>query len=201
VAREQHIGASEDLFIGEDKTLPFEIYSSDESTIEDVTGWAMSWVLRKIGESNAVVITKTTGGGTITITGVFDADHTLNTQRVNVLLTDDDTDHLQPGTYEHALKRTTAGSETILSYGTVGTEESGPLMEPIFQLQIVYPDGSPLRFVAGSSFERDLIASCTAAILKRGVGFFVTEGSVAQAIGEGMREALLELKREARKVM
>lgn len=119
MARLQHLGASQDWFIGEDKTLPFEIYTSDEATIQDVSGWAMTWVLRRIGESNAIVITKTTGGSTITITGVFNAVPTTNTQRTNVLILDTDTDNLQPGTYEHALKRTTSGSETILSYGTV----------------------------------------------------------------------------------
>lgn len=117
MARQQHLGASDDWFIGEDKTLAFEIYSSDEATIQDVSGWAISWVLRKMGDSNAVVITKTTGESTVTITGSYNATPATNTQRVNVLITDDDTDNLQPGTYEHALKRTTAGNETILSYG------------------------------------------------------------------------------------
>ncbi len=118
MAREQHIGASQEWFIGEDKTFTFEIYSSGEATIEDVSGWAIMWVLRKQGESDAIVLTKTTGAATITIDGTFNADPDTNTQRVNVLIADTDTDNFQPGTYLHALKRTTDGSETILSYGT-----------------------------------------------------------------------------------
>ncbi len=118
MAREQHIGASDEWFIGEDKVFAFEIYSADKATIEDVSGWALAWVLRQQGESDAVRLTKTTGAATITITGSFNATPATNTQRVNVIIADTDTDNLQPGTYLHALKRTTDGSETILSYGT-----------------------------------------------------------------------------------
>lgn len=74
-------------------------------------------------------------------------------------------------------------------------------MEPTFKLQIVYPDGKALPFTAGSSFECNLIASCKAAILKRGVGFLRTEATVAQAIDEGMQEAILALKRNARRAI
>lgn len=119
MAREQHLGASEEWFIGEDKTIPFEIYSSDEATMQDVAGWALEWRLRKMIDSDAVLLTRTTGGSTITISGTYNAVPATNTQRINVLIEDTDTDNLQPGNYQYALKRTTAGSETILAYGTV----------------------------------------------------------------------------------
>lgn len=70
-----------------------------------------------------------------------------------------------------------------------------------FKLQIVFPDGTPVTFDAGSAFERDLIASCKAAILARGVGFAKTEAQVAQAIDAGMAAAILGLKKEARKLL
>lgn len=119
MARQQHLGGSEDWFVGEDKTLEFEIYDSTGAAIQDVSGWAIQWVMRKVFDGNAIVISKTTGAGTITITGSYNSDPDVNTQRVAVAITDDDTDNLQPGQYEHALKRTTSGSETVLSYGQV----------------------------------------------------------------------------------
>lgn len=112
MARKQNIGDSEDWFVGEDKTLSFEIYSSDEATIQDVTGWATSFVMRQIGEADAIKITKSGS-----ITGTYNADPDTNTQRIEITITDDDTDHLPHGDYQYALKRTTAGSETILAYG------------------------------------------------------------------------------------
>ncbi len=116
MAREQHIGASEDWFIGEDKVLEFEIYGDDDVTLEDVATWAFRWVLRKQGESDAIVISKTTDDD-ITITGTFDPDPLVNTQKVEVAIEDTDTVNLQPGVYAHALKRTDDGQATINSYG------------------------------------------------------------------------------------
>jgi hypothetical protein len=125
MARQQNLGTSAEWFVGEDKTLPFEIYSDDEVTIQNVTGWAMTWVLRKGKDDDPIVLTKTTGGSTITITGSYNADPDTNTQRVNVLIEDTDTEHFQPGKYYHTLKRTTAGSATVLSYGDVHLKKAG----------------------------------------------------------------------------
>ncbi len=73
--------------------------------------------------------------------------------------------------------------------------------EPVFRLQIVYPDGSNLMFDGGSAFERDLIRSCRESIMKRGVGVLRTEKQVAKAITEGMTEAIMGLKRETLRVV
>lgn len=68
-----------------------------------------------------------------------------------------------------------------------------------FKLQIIYPDGSALPFVAGreNPFEIDLKAALKAAILKRGVGFLKTEAQVGIAIDDGFDEALMTLKEKA----
>jgi hypothetical protein len=125
MARRQDIGQSEDWFIGEDKTLPFEVYDgAAESTIIDVTGWAMEFRMRLQIEGDRVVLTRTTGGSTITITGSFNANPTTNTQRVNVLVEDTDTDNLQPGRYYYVLRRTDAGNETVLAYGDIALKKA-----------------------------------------------------------------------------
>ena len=119
MARLQNLGNDDDWFVGEDKTLSFEIFSSDEVTMENVTGFAMQWVMRQGLEGDPILINKTTAGATISITGTWNADMNINTQRVNVSVPRTDTYRLQPGKYYHALKRTDSGNQTVLSYGAV----------------------------------------------------------------------------------
>jgi len=70
------------------------------------------------------------------------------------------------------------------------------MIVPLYKLQVVYPDGSVVRLAAGGPVERDLIAACEAAIVRRGVGLFRTEAQVRAAVVAGIEEALLGLKRE-----
>lgn len=68
--------------------------------------------------------------------------------------------------------------------------------EPVYKLQLVYPDGVALTFEAGSRFERNFIEACSDAIVAQGVGVFRTEAQVKKAIESGIASALLGLKRE-----
>jgi len=70
------------------------------------------------------------------------------------------------------------------------------MSEPVFKLQLVYPDGTALTFEAGTRFERDLVESIKTAIMERGVGFWRTEAHVEKDVVEGIRAAILDLKRE-----
>jgi hypothetical protein len=111
MAVESNIAESDDFFIGEDKSLTWTIYQSDGTTAQDVTGWALSWtVKRREGDLDAsAVLTKTTSSGielTTPASGI-----------VTVTVADTDTDSLHPQTYYHELKRTDAGFETVLTYG------------------------------------------------------------------------------------
>jgi hypothetical protein len=125
MARRQDIGQSADWFIGEDKTLPFEVYDGGaESTIINVTGWAIEFKMRLPIEGDRIALTRTTGASTITITGTFNATPSVNTQRVNVLVEDTDTDHLHPGRYYYVLRRTDAGNETVLAYGDIDLKKA-----------------------------------------------------------------------------
>lgn len=68
--------------------------------------------------------------------------------------------------------------------------------EPVYKLQLVYPDGAALTFEAGSRFERSLIEACSDAIVAQGVGVFRTEAQVRRAIKTGIDLVLFNLKRE-----
>ncbi len=110
---------SPQFFVGEDKRLVFTIYESDKVTPKNVSGWAISWMLkRSVNDTDgAAKITKTVAGGGVTITGVFNVVPATNTQRVNVQIEDTDTHLLPAGLYAHELKRTDAGVEVVLAYG------------------------------------------------------------------------------------
>jgi hypothetical protein len=70
------------------------------------------------------------------------------------------------------------------------------MSKPLFALQLVYPDGTPLTFEAGSRFERDFVQSIVDAIMAKGVGFFKTEAHVRADIEAGIKEAIWDLKAE-----
>lgn len=118
MAIERNITSDDDFFLGEDKTLSFTVYQSDGSTAQNITGWALSWMLKKDArDADAdAKVTKTTGSG-ITITS--GAAGTLT-----VTIDDTDTASLAAGVYQHELKRTDDGFETVLTFGTCVLRQS-----------------------------------------------------------------------------
>lgn len=113
MATQANIGTDDDFFTGEDKSLVFTVTQADGTTPQNITGWALSWMLkRNAGDADAAaLITKSTVAGSIALTTPLSGVCTVTVE-------DTDTDALSPGTYRHELKRTTAGVETVLSYGS-----------------------------------------------------------------------------------
>ena len=110
MAIEENIEKSDHWFLGEDKTLAFTIYQADGSTPQNITGWALIFVLRRQpATADPALISKTTGSG-ITLT-------TPASGLCEVSIEDTDTEGLSEGKYFYSLKRTDAGEETILTYG------------------------------------------------------------------------------------
>lgn len=108
-----------ELFSDTDFTLQFAILNATETLAQDITGWALSWILKTdvhVADADAV-LEKTTAAGGITITGTYNSSIASNTQRVVVTILDTDTASEDPGTYVYSLKRTDAGSEVVLAYG------------------------------------------------------------------------------------
>lgn len=111
MAIEQHVTADDQWFLGEDKSLVITVYQSDGTTPQDITGWALSWRLkRKLSDADAsALLTKTTSSGIALTTAASGV--------CTVTIADTDTDDIAPDTYQHELKRTDAGQETVLLYG------------------------------------------------------------------------------------
>lgn len=123
MAIEQNITGDNDWFIGEDKTLgntddPWVVYQKDGSTPQNITGWSISWMLKRkpTDADAAALITKTVGSG-ITVLSAAQGE-------ISVAIADTDTDGLRANIYRHELKRTDAGFETILAFGSCQLKQS-----------------------------------------------------------------------------
>lgn len=113
MARFVAITSASQYFTGEDKALAFTIYQGRSSTVQDITGWALSWMVkaRKTDADSAALVTKTTADD-IALT-------TPASGLCTVTVTDSDIANLTGDvTYWHELKRTDAGNETVLAQGT-----------------------------------------------------------------------------------
>jgi hypothetical protein len=102
------------FFMNSDYEINCYIKQADETTAQDVSGWAFSWMLKK-RESDAdanAVITKTTAGGGITI-----ENGPLGYVRVLIADTDTQAAGIRAGVYMHELKRIDAGLEAPVIKG------------------------------------------------------------------------------------
>lgn len=127
MAEAHHIPANE-WFLDEDRTLEFEVFdddvSADPRTMEDVDGDAFTFDLRRDDQDSAPsVIRKTSGGGAITVTGLYDAVRVTNTQRVAVAIAREDTRGLRPATYYYTLRRDQDG--LVLAHGSAPLARRG----------------------------------------------------------------------------
>lgn len=117
MAKETH----DDIFLGTDFERVFHIKNDAETASIDINGWALSWMVKRKADHTDLqaLLTKTTAGGAIVIGGVFNATPASNLQRATLSVADTDTDTtINPGMYFWELKRTDAGFETVLAYGT-----------------------------------------------------------------------------------
>ena len=108
-----------EYFIGTDHDFEFVILNDAGTQAINISGWPLSFMVkRSLGHLDAAAkVTKATGSG-ITITGTYDADPALNTQKATVSIADTDTDALPAGEYFYELKRTAVSAEAVLAYGT-----------------------------------------------------------------------------------
>lgn len=110
MAIQRDITEADDWFIGEDKSITDTIYQSDGTTPQNVTGWAISFLLKRSAADVAPKVTKTTADG-IALT-------TPGSGLITITIADTDTASLKAGTYLYEIKRTDDGFETVLTHGS-----------------------------------------------------------------------------------
>lgn len=106
------------LFLAADYAIRFAIYDRLEQQMVDVSGMALSFMLKKtLGQPDSLaLLTKTLATG-LSVTGTFDTNPVINTQRVEVRITATETKIFGPRVAAFELKRMDPGFETPLSYG------------------------------------------------------------------------------------
>lgn len=108
------------VFKGKRKNIRFAVFADAACTVaRDVAPFALAWALAlDKGLAGPPLILKSNGGaGGLTVSGVFNADPALNTQRVTVALNAADFAAIAAGDYYHELVRTDAGFEDVLADG------------------------------------------------------------------------------------
>lgn len=120
MAKQTDLTGTNGLFLGVDYTYPFTIKNGAETACVDISGWALSYLVKRqaVEPDGQAMLSKQTGNG-ITISGVFSADPALNTQVATVAIADTDSQLLEAGECVYELKRTDTGAETVLAYGAL----------------------------------------------------------------------------------
>lgn len=115
---------SGDLFVGEDKIFRFELVDDPDlgaaAVPVNMTGWDILFDVRiKDTSADPAILSKTA-----TLTGVYNAARSLNTQRAIVSVTDTEMNLFKQKTYRHSWKRMDDGVETVLSRGNFIPEKA-----------------------------------------------------------------------------
>jgi len=107
-----------EYFLGTDRNYMFTVYTSDaKTTIRDVTGYTTEFMVkrRKTDADSSALLTLSG-----TVSGTFNASPSVNTQVITVTLVDTATDtEIVEGLAHWELKRTDAGAEAPLAFGTI----------------------------------------------------------------------------------
>ena len=108
-----------EYFIGTDYAFVYTVLNEAETQALDIATWSLNWMVKKrVGQADVdAILTKSTGGSGIVVSGSYNVNPSVNTQVATVSVADTDTDGLRSGTYQFELKRMDSGFETVLAYG------------------------------------------------------------------------------------
>ena len=133
MAAELNIGGTdtERVFLDTDWTKAWKVADIDTdptgATAKNIAAFAMTFDIRRSPSSTTALLSKTVGSG-LTVSGVFNSVLATSTQVVTLTVADTDITTAIFGTrggdFYYSLKRTDAGSETILAHGTIKIERA-----------------------------------------------------------------------------
>lgn len=108
MARYVPVNAAVGWFTGEDKIVDFTVYVGKTTTVQNITGWSVSWQVKAKRTDTSVIISKTVGAGIVLTTPVSGV--------LTVTVSADDIASLiGEKQYWHELKRT--DSKSVLAQG------------------------------------------------------------------------------------
>lgn len=97
-------------YIGTDKQFQVSVYQADGVTRQDVSGWAVSFIVHAYGDPNVVYVTKTVGSG-VTLT-------TPTQGVITATVSASDTTNMPPGLYQWRMERTDSANDVVTGTGT-----------------------------------------------------------------------------------
>lgn len=112
------------MFLGEDLPLVDQIFQADGVTPQNVAGWSALFTVHALGDAGTVLITKSTGAGTITTSNPAITPPVAYNWAFNLTVARADTVDgngrpviLPQQTYGYIYSRTDAGNNTVLTTG------------------------------------------------------------------------------------
>jgi hypothetical protein len=118
MAKRVTLGGDGKLIIGTDTDVEVEVLDEDELPV-DIGGFTMTFdVRRRAADAGSLF------SASASVTGVYNAVRSANTQRALVEMSASDLDYsiFQPGTYQYSLIRTNAGAKVPIVYGDFEVE-------------------------------------------------------------------------------
>ena len=128
MAKQHDLGSKDaEVFIGEDVTLRVQLVKRDSTGTEvvegDVSGNAYLFTLKGSPKDTGSIFTKATGGSGITFangdTAAFPAELSGTNTVAVIAIADTDLDGLIAAEYDWDVRRTDAGSEAVVAWGTL----------------------------------------------------------------------------------
>ena len=122
------MGGNGTLFVGEDKIYRLEVLQprtdgmphGATSVPENITGWSVLLDVRlKDTSADPAILSKSA-----TVTGVYNATRSVNTQRAVVAITETEMNLFRAKVYRCSWKRMDDGSETVLASGPFQPEKA-----------------------------------------------------------------------------
>jgi hypothetical protein len=117
---------AERVFIGTNITLRVQVVKRDSAGVEivdgDLTGRTYTFTLNNTPDNTTPLLTKTVGAGITFVDGDTAGypPELAGTKTVcKIDIADTETDALADGAYYFDLKRTNAGAETVVAFGTI----------------------------------------------------------------------------------
>jgi hypothetical protein len=105
--------ASRPIIIGNDQTAELIPVVDANGDCVDMSSWTIVFVVRATPTGSTLLSI------TASVSGTYNADPAVNTQKATAIIADTDTDGLTAGLRFYAWKRTDSGSETDLDYGLI----------------------------------------------------------------------------------
>lgn len=106
------------MMVGEDRIFQDTIYQADGVTVQNISGWSVSFSVFRYDNPTTVFFTKTTAGGGVVLTSPL-------TGVLQVTVTAADTASMYPNQYEFVVQRTDTGNVLNLTRGVLSLLQVG----------------------------------------------------------------------------